>query len=42
MTRAERNSNLLGVVVPFIGTLVAIILLWHRAVDAIDLARCSP
>ncbi len=38
MTRTERNANLLGVVVPFLGTLVAIVLLWNRAVDAIDLA----
>jgi stearoyl-CoA desaturase (delta-9 desaturase) len=38
VTRAERNANLLGVVVPFLGTLVAIVLLWNRAVDAIDLA----
>jgi stearoyl-CoA desaturase (delta-9 desaturase) len=38
VTRTERNSNLLGVIVPFLGTLVAIVLLWNRAVDAIDLA----
>ena len=38
VTRTERNANLLGVVVPFLGTLVAIVLLWNRAVDAIDLA----
>lgn len=37
MTRAERTVNLLGVVVPFIGVLVAMVLLWNRAVDAIDL-----
>jgi len=30
--------NLLGVVVPFIGVLAAIVLLWNRAVDATDLA----
>ena len=38
MTRAERTANLLGVVVPFIGVLAAIVLLWNRAVDATDLA----
>ena len=37
MTRAERTANLLGVVVPFVGVLVAIVLLWNRAVDAADL-----
>jgi stearoyl-CoA desaturase (delta-9 desaturase) len=30
--------NLLGVVVPFVGILAAILLLWNRAVDATDLA----
>jgi len=38
VTRTERNANLLGVVVPFLGTLAAIVLLWNRAVDATDLA----
>jgi stearoyl-CoA desaturase (Delta-9 desaturase) len=38
MSRAERTANLLGVVVPFVGVLVAIVLLWNRAVDGIDLA----
>jgi stearoyl-CoA desaturase (Delta-9 desaturase) len=38
MTRTERNVNLLGVVVPFVGILAAIVLLWNRAVDATDLA----
>jgi stearoyl-CoA desaturase (Delta-9 desaturase) len=38
MTRAERIANLLGVVVPFAGVLVAILLLWNRAVDGVDLA----
>lgn len=37
MTRAERTANLLGVVVPFAGVLISIVLLWNRAVDAIDL-----
>jgi stearoyl-CoA desaturase (delta-9 desaturase) len=38
VTRAERTANLIGVVVPFVGVLVAIVLLWNRAVDAVDLA----
>ena len=38
MTRTERNVNLLGVVVPFVGILAAIVLLWNRAVDGTDLA----
>jgi stearoyl-CoA desaturase (delta-9 desaturase) len=38
MTRAERTANLIGVVVPFIGLLAAIVLLWNQAVDATDLA----
>jgi stearoyl-CoA desaturase (Delta-9 desaturase) len=38
MTRAERTANLIGVVVPFLGLLVAIVLLWNRWVDATDLA----
>ena len=38
MTRTERTANLLGVAVPFIGVLVAIVMLWNRAVDATDLA----
>ncbi len=38
MTRIERYMNLLGVLVPFLGVIVAIILLWNRAVNATDLA----
>ena len=38
MTRLERSANLIGVVVPFAGTLAAIIMLWNRAVDVTDLA----
>ena len=38
MTRAERIANLAGVVVPFLGFIVAVVLLWNRAVDAVDLA----
>jgi stearoyl-CoA desaturase (delta-9 desaturase) len=38
VTRAERIANLAGVVVPFVGTLAAIVLLWNRAVDGTDLA----
>lgn len=38
MSRTERIANLAGVVVPFAGVLVAIILLWQSWVDATDLA----
>ncbi len=38
MTRAERIANLIGVVVPFAGVVVAIPLLWHHGVDGVDLA----
>jgi stearoyl-CoA desaturase (delta-9 desaturase) len=38
MTRGEKLANLYGVALPFIGFAVAIVLLWNRAVDAIDLA----
>ncbi len=37
MTRAERSANLIGVVIPFAGFVVAIALLWDRAVDVTDL-----
>ena len=37
MTRIERTANLTGVVIPFVGTLVAIVMLWNRAVDLTDL-----
>ncbi len=38
MSRAERITNLLGVIVPFLGVLAAIVLLWDKAVDGTDLA----
>src|ERR1700712_2581193 len=38
MTRAERTANLIGVVLPFVGVVVAVVLLWNRAVDGADLA----
>jgi stearoyl-CoA desaturase (delta-9 desaturase) len=38
MTRGEKLANLVGVVLPFIGLLAAVVLLWNRAVDWIDLA----
>jgi stearoyl-CoA desaturase (delta-9 desaturase) len=38
MTRAERIANLIGVVVPFLGLIVAVLLLWNAWVDWIDLA----
>jgi stearoyl-CoA desaturase (Delta-9 desaturase) len=37
MSRGDRISNLLAVVLPFIGLLIAIVLLWNRAVNAADL-----
>jgi stearoyl-CoA desaturase (delta-9 desaturase) len=38
VTRTERIANLAGVVVPFAGVLLAIVLLWNSWVNAIDLA----
>jgi stearoyl-CoA desaturase (delta-9 desaturase) len=38
MSRAERIANLAGVIVPFVGVLLAVVLLWNSWVDAIDLA----
>jgi stearoyl-CoA desaturase (delta-9 desaturase) len=38
MTRIERTANLIGVLLPFAGILLAVVLLWNRAVDAFDLA----
>jgi stearoyl-CoA desaturase (delta-9 desaturase) len=37
VTRFERTANLIGDVVPFVGTLAAVVLLWDRAVDITDL-----
>jgi len=37
VSRFERSANLAGVVVPFAGTLAAIVMLWNRAVDVTDL-----
>jgi stearoyl-CoA desaturase (delta-9 desaturase) len=37
VTRLERRVNLLGVVVPFVGVIVAIVALWNNAVDGVDL-----
>jgi stearoyl-CoA desaturase (Delta-9 desaturase) len=37
MPRAERYANVAGVVVPFLGLLAAVVLLWNRAVDLTDL-----
>jgi len=37
MTAAERNANLAGVVVPFLGVLAAIALLWNSWVDWTDI-----
>ena len=38
MSRAEKIANLAGVVVPFVGVAIAVVLLWQRWVDATDLA----
>jgi stearoyl-CoA desaturase (delta-9 desaturase) len=38
MSRVERIANLYGVVLPFVGVLVAMVMLWDRAVDITDLA----
>jgi stearoyl-CoA desaturase (Delta-9 desaturase) len=38
MTRAERIANLIGVVLPFVGLLAAVVLLWNRAIDLVDVA----
>jgi stearoyl-CoA desaturase (Delta-9 desaturase) len=37
MTRLEKRANMLAVVVPFVATLAAIVLLWNSAVSATDL-----
>src|SRR4051812_19111782 len=38
MGQLTRIANVIGVVLPVIGIAVAIVLLWHRAVDGFDLA----
>jgi stearoyl-CoA desaturase (delta-9 desaturase) len=38
MTRTDRIANLIGVVLPFVGLIAAIVMLWNRAVDGADLA----
>jgi len=38
MTRVERAANLSGVVIPFLGVIGAVVLLWNRVVDVTDLA----
>jgi stearoyl-CoA desaturase (delta-9 desaturase) len=38
MTRGEKSANMIGVLLPFVGFVVAVVLLWNRAVDATDLA----
>lgn len=37
MTRADKVANLAAIVLPFLATIVAVVLLWDRAVDWIDL-----
>jgi stearoyl-CoA desaturase (Delta-9 desaturase) len=38
MTKLQRHANLAAVVIPFIAFVVAIVLLWNKAVGVIDLA----
>jgi stearoyl-CoA desaturase (Delta-9 desaturase) len=38
MSKLQRNVNLAAVALPFIGVVVAIVVLWDRGVDAIDLS----
>ncbi len=38
MSRAERIANLTGVVVPFLGVIAAVVMLWDKWVDGTDLA----
>jgi stearoyl-CoA desaturase (Delta-9 desaturase) len=38
MTRIEKGANLGGVVVPFLATIAAVVLLWNSLVDPTDLA----
>ena len=38
MTRLEKGANLGAVVIPFLATLAAVLLLWNRVVSAADLA----
>ena len=37
MSRGERIANLIGVIVPFLGLIAAVVLLWNQWVDWIDL-----
>ena len=37
MSRGERIANLIGVTVPFLGLIAAVVLLWNQWVDWIDL-----
>ena len=41
MTRLEKGANLAGVVLPFIGLLLAVVLLWSSWVDWIDLTTMA-
>jgi stearoyl-CoA desaturase (Delta-9 desaturase) len=38
MTRRRKISNLIGVAVPLVGLLAAIVLLWDRAIGPLELA----
>lgn len=37
MSRTDRTVNLVGVVLPVVGLVTAVVLLWNRAVDLVDL-----
>jgi len=37
MSKIEKSANLAGIVVPFLGVVAAVVLLWQRWVDAADL-----
>jgi stearoyl-CoA desaturase (Delta-9 desaturase) len=38
MSKTEKAANLAGVLLPFAGVLIAVLLLWRRWVDAVDIA----
>jgi stearoyl-CoA desaturase (delta-9 desaturase) len=37
VSRSEKTANLIGVILPFVGVIVAVVLLWQRWVDVTDL-----
>ena len=38
VTRLERNANITAVVIPFLGVILAGVLLWHHFLSPLDLA----